>query len=114
MKSILRAIKDKSGSSAVRLAVNHYLERYGHMKKILIDSERRTITLELALKGESEPILVVVEEYELVSEGGAFFLVPNRVTTSREWLTVLAQSLVAGRRLPLPHKLPEQVLRLLL
>lgn len=114
MKSILRSIKDRSSSSALRLAANHYLERYGHMKKILIDSERKTITLELDLKGEREPILVVVEEYDLLTEDGSAFLVPLRVTTSREWMTVLAQNLVVGRRLPLPDKLPENVLRLIL
>jgi len=113
-RSLLRSIKDKTASSALGMAVNHYLGRYGSMKKIIIDSDRKAITLELELKGEREPILVVVEEYEIVSQGGSTYLVAGRISTSREWLTVLAESLLQGRKLPLPDKIPDNLLRLVL
>ena len=73
------------------------------MTSLQIDSNNKTIRIELELKGESAPITVNVGRYELSEEGGKTYLRLDGLRTSREWINVLLDEYLKDRRLEVPQ-----------
>ncbi len=74
------------------------------MLNFYIDSRQKTAQVEVLLKGEKEPITLIVQEYELSTEDSGTYLTIRKATASREWLAVLLDKFVCGRRFPIPEK----------
>ncbi len=68
---------------------NTVKKHIGHMTTIKIDTENKSIELELELKGEAVPLRVHIENYRLTSTAGETFIELTDVTTSREWINAL-------------------------
>jgi hypothetical protein len=108
------SIKDWALEKGALLWLNPKLERIGSMTKLSIDSARKTVTVELDLKGEATPIVVTIESYRLVVEQGATFLEIGSISTSREWLTSLCADYLKGRRFNLTERgVPSMVIGML-
>lgn len=88
---------------------------FGRVRNLKLDSRARRLEIELDLRGESEAVRVVVEDYRLSEGPDGLAIEAGKVTTSREWLTVLAQRFVVGRpwALPVPPAYRWLVTRLL-
>lgn len=74
------------------------------MLNFYIDSRQKTIQFEVFLKGETEPLNVIVQEYEIVSEGAETFIVAKKAVASREWVNTLIHQFVIGQKFLLPDK----------
>lgn len=96
--------KDSASSFLIEKAVAHALSRYSSMLKFLIDSQKKTAHLEILLKGEPAPLQLVVHEYEVFTEGNRTFIEVRRATASREWVQVVIEDWLLGKRIELPEK----------
>ncbi len=96
---MIRSVKDKTLSRAIALAVNTKIRKFGTMLDFKLDSRTKTIELEIMLKGETEPLFVKVQRYEILEENGRYFLLAERIVTSREWINVVAESYLQGQRI---------------
>jgi hypothetical protein len=77
-------------ASAVRGTINStYLQPYGSLTELKIDSQNKSLFLIVELKGESEPLEIRVPRYELIQHGDETFLELGEIITSREWLNLL-------------------------
>lgn len=101
-------------SFAARVFLNHKFKHIGHMTKLSIDSDTKTITLSADLLGEDKPIDASFR-YAIEEEKGHLYFVPTDIQCSRPWLTLLAGELFAAQppRLPIPDGLPATVLKVL-
>lgn len=99
---LLSNAKDRLIQSAALSQINSRIAPYGQLTCLNIDSAAKLIDLELELKGEASPIHVTVSGYTVVEENGRFFVSANSVSTSRAWLTVLAQERVCQSRIEVP------------
>jgi hypothetical protein len=72
-----------------RIYLNFKLKPYGSMTKLEIDTVNKTVNLDLELKGEGEPIRVIVSNYKLVESGNCTFIELGDITASREWMNVV-------------------------
>ena len=88
--------------AAVAMLNQAVIKPYGTITDLKLDTGRRSIEAEVELKGESAPVRVHIREYEIVEENGTPYLVIKDVSTSREWLTTLAQNYAIGRRFEIP------------
>jgi hypothetical protein len=88
--------------TAVAMLNQAVLKPYGTLTKLKLDTTARRIEAELELKGETEPVRLDIGEYELVEEDDSAWLVIKEISTSREWLTRLANDFAVGRRFELP------------
>ena len=104
LKDWLAARKDDSISFVLEKVLRSRLEKYGQVLDFKLDTRRNSIGVKLLLKGEAEPLTVIVEEYELVADRGSTALVIKRATASREWIRLLAEEFLPGVRLPIPEK----------
>ena len=71
---MLNALKDRVTSNAARLHCNNLLARYGTVQELCIDSARQRMEIVCLLEGETAPIAVTVEKYEITTEGGKKFI----------------------------------------
>lgn len=72
------------------------------VRHVRVDPQNRTASIELELVGETAPVHVQVGRYELLQRDGEPHIRLFNITSSREWLTILAEELVAGRDIPIP------------
>ena len=113
LRDMAHAVKDAGASFMVERAVAHRLQPYGRMLNLSIDSKTKRIRLEILLKGETEPVTVTIDEYELTTAGGADFILIKQASASREWIHALLQDFALGKSLPLPAKYSNLVKSLL-
>jgi hypothetical protein len=104
LKEWLRTQKDNSVSFVLEKMLRTRLEPYGSVSAFSLDSKRNHASLTILLKGETEPVTLEIQEYALTADAEGQYLVVKQAATSREWLTVLVQDLLVGRRLPIPEK----------
>ena len=74
------------------------------MVNFVIDSQRKTVQCELLLKGEKEPLTFVLQQYELITEPAGIFVIVHKASCSREWMTLMLEDFVQGRKFLLPEK----------
>ncbi len=99
---MLKKMKDAALSKGAKAAINHYIKEYGKMLKLTLDSEHKSIEVEVLLDGEKEPLLVRVERYELTEENGRHFLKIHGIQTSRAWINTVAASYLEGKAFEIP------------
>jgi hypothetical protein len=83
------------------------------MLNLSIDSKTKRIRLEVLLKGESEPVTLNIDEYELTTAAGTNFILIKKASASREWADALLQDFAIGKTIPLPTKYANVVKSLL-
>lgn len=111
----LTGLKDKSLSKLLLAAARQYLNDFGEVLDVALDTATRSVTVDLLPVGEREPIQVRVSGYGLEHDpAGGDWLTFDRLIASREWITRAAARLFPQHRLPLPAWAPVGLLRKLL
>ncbi|MDB6068789.1 MAG: hypothetical protein JWR26_4997 [Pedosphaera sp.] len=82
---------------------NNRFKSLGTMTKLQIDSTNKKATLELDLKGETQPLQITINRYELTTVGGKMFIEIKEFETSREWINSLAKPLLKGKTFEVPE-----------
>ncbi len=95
-------VKDKALAVGLKYWINSELKRFGTVANFEIDSTKRTIRAELDLKGEQTSIILTVGCYTLQTRDGTTFIKIAGVKASREWITVLLNTLVEDKEFPIP------------
>ncbi|WP_300155956.1 hypothetical protein [Solidesulfovibrio sp.] len=107
--------KDKSLSKLLLSSARQFLREYGEVLDLVLDSSARSLSVEVLPVGEDDPIRVTVTGYGLSTDGsGRGYLTFEKMTFSRQWLTLLAQRILSDKRLPLPSGTPMGLLQTLL
>ena len=88
--------------TAPQLLNKPVLEPYGKLTRFNLISENHSLELELELKGETQPVSIFLEGYEITRVGENVQLRIGRIVTSREWLTKLASQFAAGKTFLVP------------
>lgn len=104
VREALRHGKDTTTSFLLERFLHHKLAGYGRMLNFSIDSQEKKARVELLLKGEAVPVIIHVEEYELISEGGSTFLLVKKASSSRQWINALLTDFLLHQKIPLPEK----------
>jgi hypothetical protein len=88
--------------TAVAMLNQSVVKPYGEVTRLKLDTAARSIEAELNLNGEVHPVTIHVREYELIETAGAVYFIIRRITTSRDWLTRLAEDFAVDRRFQVP------------
>jgi hypothetical protein len=103
VKAIGPLLPDPAREWAARQYFNHQYSNFGVMTTLQIDSANKKATLDLELKGETQPLWVTIDRYELTTVGEKTFLEIKELTTSREWINVLAKEFFEDRKFEVPE-----------
>jgi len=104
VKDIVRQGKDRAVSMALELLVERVMGKFGKLLHLDLDSLTRSIELEILLTGEDAPVVLTILEYRFAFEGDTSFVIIGDVTVSREWMKILAEDLLKGKRFEIPLK----------
>lgn len=99
---MLEGLRDGLASGAMKSLLGGRIERYGRLLDLRIHSRARRLSAVVLLAGEREEIAVEVGKYRIVGERGAHALVVERVSASREWIQLMLEDFLVGKRLPIP------------
>ena len=91
--------------AALAMLNQSVLRPYGALTELKLDLTKCSLEAALELKGETELVRIQIHEYELIDPKGDAHLVIKSLTTSREWVTKLAQNFLVGRRLKIPESM---------
>lgn len=106
---------DGTKSEAIRRAVNLLVkERYGELLSLKVDSRSRTLSMEVLLKGETEPVSIEVGAYELEDCFETPQLIFREIRVSRPWMHELAQAYGEGKPIRIPRQIAGLVKMVLL
>ena len=96
------AAKDALTSQVARRYVNDMIERYGVVRELKLNSSAKSVDLTCELIGESEPVVIRVENYRIIDDAGKRWVEITACTCSRPWLEHLLEDHACGRRVELP------------
>ena len=97
--------KDSILSFVIKQVINLKIKEFGKMLKLNLDSQNKTIEIEVTLLGEKEPIKVNVGSYEIIKEGEKYYLIAKDITTSREWINIMAKNYLENQKIEIPPKI---------
>jgi len=99
---MLGAAKDLMTSKAAKAWANNFIERYGRVDELKIDSKRNRIEVVVTLNGEVSPIGVTIEKYLVETKNGKTFLEVLDSSATRPWLQAVMRDHLHGRRFEVP------------
>jgi hypothetical protein len=99
---MFNAAKDALTGRAVQTYANNLLSRYAKIRDLKINSGQKTMVLTCELHGETEPVTINVDRYELREENGQRFVEITACRGSREWINNVLADFVRGKKVPLP------------
>ncbi|WP_457571734.1 hypothetical protein [Desulfovulcanus sp.] len=74
------------------------------MLKFELNSELKTIKFEVLLKGEIEPLMITINNYEIFTENDKYFIRAKEITTSREWINIIAEQYLKEQNFEIPEQ----------
>ena len=99
----LNAVKDRAIVASATSLINQKIEGIGRVTELQIDSKQKTISEQVALKGEAAPISINIGAYELVQENGVTCISFKGFTASKEWISALLNRYLTGHKLQVPN-----------
>lgn len=102
--NILNSVKDSVSSFLGEKVLIQQLEKYGRVNDFKINSNDKKFKLNLTLKGETEPLEIFIDKYEIINKYDSDFLKITKISTSREWLNILINETVKEKEFKIPKK----------
>jgi hypothetical protein len=96
------AAKDAMASNAAKAYINGRISRYGELQDLRIESGNKRMQATCLLHGESSPITVHVDRYEITESGGQRFIRVRACRCARPWLQNALEDFVVDRPIELP------------
>ena len=99
---MFKAARDALTSKAAQTFLNQRIARYGEVRSLRLDSTQHTAEVVCHLIGETQPISVRIDNYEVRDDGGRKVVRVGECQCSRPWLQNLINDFVKGREFPVP------------
>ncbi len=90
--SIFTKKKDAIVSKGLQAFANFIINDYGKIIDFAVNSNDKTISLNVLLKGENEDIKITVFNYSIITDDKKTYLQFDNIMTSREWLNILCKN----------------------
>lgn len=73
---------------------NLILKGIVHLSDLMFDLDSRKAYVEFTLYGETEPIEILLEDFAVLADGGAYWLVIPKAESNRPWMSNLLDRIV--------------------
>lgn len=90
--SIFTKKKDAIVSKGLQALANFIINDYGKIIDFTVNSNDKTISLNILLKGENEDIKITFFNYSIITDDKKTYLQFDSIMTSREWLNILCKN----------------------
>ena len=93
-----------TGGSVVRWFINSKIKEYGEVLEIKLDSKTKHARVKVLLKGESKPLEIIVDEYEITREAGKSSIRILKASSNRLWMDAALQNFIVDKEFNVPEK----------
>lgn len=93
-----KSMREGAMAVAMRAYINDRYKEYGEVLDCQVDTKENRLSFRVVLRGEKEPASIAIDRYELERDGDDTYLKLRSFSTSREWITLLLNQLLAGKR----------------
>jgi hypothetical protein len=102
LKGAISAVKDTGAAAAMQHWLSREMADYGELLDFKFSSRTRSAEMHVLLKGETSPLTVQVNDYEMIRQGDSDYVVVKSATASREWVNAVLRNFVIQK----PHRIP--------
>ena len=102
LKTLLGGMKDGALAHSLKGFLNERFQSFGEVTDCELDTKAARIVIHARLLGEREVITAAIERYEIVDTDEGRMFVPQKFSSSREWIARLLVKLFSGKRYKLP------------
>jgi len=74
------------------------------MLSLKVDSETKSIKIEMMLKGETNSLELEIKKYEITKDMDKVFIKIHELSTNREWLNIIIDTYLQNKRVEIPTK----------
>jgi hypothetical protein len=74
------------------------------MLNLKVNSENKSIKIDMMLKGEAENLTIEITKYNIAEENGKVFIEIVDLKTNREWLNIVIETFLSKKRVEVPQK----------
>ncbi|MEK6806817.1 MAG: hypothetical protein AABY95_09255 [Pseudomonadota bacterium] len=99
---MMRDMKDNALALSMKKWLNEKFSDLGEVLDCSLDSKACTLEMKLKMPGETGPIMLKLDRYEIEKENGDRYIVLHQFSSSREWVGRLLSRLFNGKRYKLP------------
>ena len=96
-------LKDMAMSALATPVLGKYIQPYGKLEVLNINSAEKRIVIQVLPKGEERSVTVTVCGGAIVSANGKQFFAWESVRVSRTWIEQLAEDFLPEKRIVLPE-----------
>jgi len=108
MLKFLKNKKEALLSNSIKHLITTYLEEknLGKITAIKLKSKKRKIHLTLLLRKETEPLEIVVTNYNFIRNGKSGYFVFDSIKTSRDWNSDTLEKIIGSenKKIEVPDK----------
>ncbi|MDB6126538.1 MAG: hypothetical protein JWM35_434 [Verrucomicrobia bacterium] len=87
---------------AAQMYANSMIARYGEVRDLKIDTQNKSVDVVCMLHGETQPLTVRIDKYEVKEKAGKTYVQIVKCTCSRLWVQNLVEDFGVGRQLEVP------------
>jgi len=95
-------LKDMAMSALAAPVLGKYIQPYGKLESLAIDSAEKRIVIQVLPRGEDRSVTVTVCGGAIVSVEGKQFFAWESVKVSRPWIQQLAENFLPEKRIAVP------------
>lgn len=89
--SMLNSVNTQTNSTTSSISADKAIKEYGTILHMQIDQKIRKISASVRLHGETNPLAIQIEDYEIVSQHGFAQLIIKKASCNRPWLGLFAE-----------------------
>ena len=102
-------MKDMALSKGAQVALNKKIKKFGEVMALTLDTQNKSIELDVMLKDEVQTLHVSVGKYEIIGEVGSKKVSISQISTSREWINILVTKYLEGKSFKLPDEYAKSI-----
>lgn len=99
----LKHTKTWAAQAAAKNHLNRQFAAVGTITELELDADAKTIRLRVELKGETQPLVVLVKAYRLIETNAQWYVEVSEAELSREWMQGLFDQFGKGTRFAVPE-----------
>jgi hypothetical protein len=96
----------------MRLIIKGFISHFGKLVYFNLNSQLKSISISLKLSGEAEVVTINIFKYEIEKDGSKSFLCLKDVSTSKEWLNILAKKYPDKMKIEIPKRYEPLITRM--
>ncbi|MBN2413415.1 hypothetical protein JXQ31_17185 [candidate division KSB1 bacterium] len=100
---------DNTVATGLKQIINDKIKSFGLVENLQLNSGQKRLEMTLQLRGETEPLRVMVTNFELVKSGDSTVVLIKELQTSKEWVNTLWSERIKQFKFEIPPQYASMV-----